>query len=107
MPINPYQLAEQARKNTETKKLPFRGGANTNLENEQLESGMYSDAQNIRNTHPGIIKRPGQQRLNQTAEGSVIATMFQFSKGKRTERHFYAQVGTNILEANKIGRAHV
>lgn len=101
MPTN-RQLAEQETKQVKTTKLPFRGGANTYLEPEQLESGRYSDAQNVRNTHPGIKKRPGQQRLNSTAEGSVIATMFQFSKGKKTERHFYAQCGTNVLEAGVV-----
>jgi hypothetical protein len=102
MPIDRRQLNEQEQKQIKTRKLPFRGGANTYLEPEQLESGRFSEAQNIRNTHPGIIKRPGQQRLNSTAEGSVIATMFQFSKGKRTERHFYAQCGSNILEAATV-----
>ena len=102
MPIDRRQLYEQEQKQTNTKNVPFRGGANTYLEPEQLPFGRYSDAQNVRNTHPGIIKRPGQQRLNSTAEGSVIATMFQFSKGKKTERHFYAQCGTNILEATTV-----
>jgi hypothetical protein len=102
MPIDKRLLYEQEQKQTNTKNVPFRGGANTYLEPEQLPFGGYSDAQNVRNTHPGIIKRPGQQRLNSTAEGSVIATMFQFSKGKKTERHFYAQCGTNILEANTV-----
>lgn len=101
MPTN-RELYEQEQKQSKTKALPFRGGANTYLEPEQLESGRYSDLQNMRNTHPGMIKRPGQQRLNSTAEGSVIATMFQFSKGKRTERHFYAQCGTNIIEAGVV-----
>lgn len=102
MPTDRYSLYEQKQKQTNTKNVPFRGGANTYLEPEQLPFGRYSDAQNVRNTHPGIIKRPGQQRLNSTAEGSVIATMFQFSKGKKTERHFYAQCGANVIEANTV-----
>jgi len=91
MPINPYQLAEQARKNIKTDTIPFRGGAVTAIEAEQLESGRYSDVQNMRNMHPGMKKRPGQQRINSTAEGSSYTTLFEFSKGKKTERHFFAQ----------------
>lgn len=106
MPTN-RQLADQEAKQVKTAKLPFRGGINTRLEDEQLESGGYSEAQNIRNTHPGIIKRPGQQRINSTAEGSTIATMFQFSKGKKSEKHFYAQCGLNIIEADSIPPASI
>jgi hypothetical protein len=102
MPIDRYELEKQARKQIPTDKLPFGGGVNTRLEDEQLESGAYSEAQNIRNTHPGLIKRPGQQRINSTAEGSVIATMFQFSKGTKSEKHFFVQCSTNIIEANSI-----
>ncbi len=102
MPIDKRDAYRQEQKQTNTGNVVFRGGANTYLEPEQLPFGKYSDAQNVRNTHPGMIKRPGQQRLNSTAEGSVIATMFQFSKGKKTERHFYAQCGANILEATTV-----
>lgn len=88
----PIDDREQKAKQIKTGNLPFRGGANTYLEPEQLESGQYSDAQNVRNTHPGMKKRPGQQRLHSTAEGSnSFTTLFQFSKGKRAERHFYTQ----------------
>lgn len=91
MPIDKYQAYEQSKKQVKTETIPFRGGAITAVEPEQLESGKYSDIQNMRNTHPGMKKRPGQQRINSTAEGSSYTTLFEFSKGKRTERHFFAQ----------------
>jgi hypothetical protein len=99
MPINPYQLAEQARKQIVTDKRIFRGGAKTDVEPEQLETGQYSSVVNVRNLHPGMRKRPGQQRLNSTTEGAAVAlnTLYQFSKGKKSERHFYAQRSDGLI----------
>jgi len=51
--------------------------------------------------HPGFEKRTGCRKLHTTADGTnEVVTLFQFSKGRVVERHFYAQMGDgDILEA--------
>lgn len=88
-------------KKFETKAVPFRGGCNTYIEPALLEAGRYSACQNFRQMHPGLKKRPGQIKLHTTADSTNrVMSMFQFSKGKTTERHFYAQMSDgDVLEA--------
>ena len=88
-------------KKLDTKSVPFRGGANTALEPALLDPGRYSMVQNFRQMHPGLKKRPGQIKLHTTADGTNrVMSLFQFSKGKMTERHFYAQMNDgDVLEA--------
>ncbi len=78
----------------------FQGGCNTYLEPALLEPGQYSMVQNFRQTHPGLKKRPGQIKLHSTEDTGNVMSLFQFSKGKKTERHFYAQMSDgDVLEA--------
>lgn len=88
-------------KKLDIKSVPFRGGANTYLEPALLDFGKYSMVQNFRQMHPGLKKRPGQIKLHTTADGTNrVMSLFQFSKGKATERHFYAQMNDgDVLEA--------
>jgi hypothetical protein len=88
-------------KKIETKAVPFRGGQNTYLEPALLGLGEYSAIQNFRQMHPGLKKRPGQIKLHVTADSTNRAmSLYQFSKGKITERHFYAQMSDgDVLEA--------
>lgn len=88
-------------KKPELKSVPFRGGCNTYLEPALLDMGRYSMVQNFRQMHPGMKKRPGQIKLHSTADGTNrCMSLFQFSKGKATERHFYAQMSDgDVLEA--------
>lgn len=88
-------------KKLDTKSVPFRGGCNTALEPALLDPGKYSMVQNFRQMHPGLKKRPGQIKLHTTADGTNrVMSLFQFSKGKATERHFYAQMNDgDVLEA--------
>jgi hypothetical protein len=88
-------------KKLETKSVPFRGGCNTALEPALLDMGRYSMLQNFRQMHPGLKKRLGYIKLHTTADGTNRAmSLFQFSKGKKTERHFYAQMSDgDVLEA--------
>ena len=86
--------------------IPFRGGAITAVEPAMIPSGGYSMIQNMRQVHSGkekgaFIKRPGQAQLHTTTEGELhVKTLFQFCKGKKTERHFYAQMSDDdVLEA--------
>jgi hypothetical protein len=80
---------------------PLRGGCNTALEPEQLPLGMFSMVQNMRPRHPGFEQRFGPRKLHTTADGTnSVLSVFHFVKGKKTERHFYAQMSDNdVLEA--------
>lgn len=84
-----------------TKTIPFRGGVITGQELSLIPSGGYSMIQNMRARHPGFEKRKGCRKLHSTADSTnEVLTLFQFSKGRTTERHFYAQMGDgDVLEA--------
>lgn len=86
---------------TDIKTIPFRGGCITSVEPSLLEIGQYSMIQNMRQKHPGMEKRKGQIKLHTTADSTnKVLSLYQFSKGKKTERHFYAQMSDNdVLEA--------
>lgn len=88
-------------KQTDIKTVPFRGGANTVAEPALLEHGQYSMIQNMRQMHPGMKKRLGCSKLHTTADSTnKVLTLYQFAKGKKTERHFYGQFGDgDVLEA--------
>lgn len=90
-----------AKKLTELKTIPFQGGANTFNEPGLLQTGSYSAVQNMRQMRPGLKQRAGMIAQHTTADGTNrVMSMFQFSKGKRTERHFYAQMSDDdVLEA--------
>ena len=91
----------QNKKLIEPDTIPFEGGQDTYHEPALLPSGSYSLIQNIRKMHPGFKQRPGYIKKHSTADGTNgVKSMFQFSKGKRTERHFYAQMSDgDVLEA--------
>ena len=80
---------------------PFRGGAYTAKELALVPSGGFSMVRDLRARHPGFEERPGCVKAHSTADGTNKAqTLYQFSKGKRTERHFFAQMSDgDILEA--------
>ena len=84
-----------------TKTIQFRGGVITGQELSLIPSGGYSMIQNMRMRHPGFEKRNGCRVLHSTADSTnEVVTLFQFSKGRSTERHFYAQMGDgDVLEA--------
>ena len=87
---------------TNIKTIPFRGGCKTAIEPELLELGDYSMIQNLRQMHPGMEARKGQIALHSTADGTNrVMSLHQFVKGKKTERHFYAQMSdSDVLEAS-------
>jgi len=88
-------------KKTNIETVPFRGGNNTRVEPALLSVGEFSMIQNMRQRHPGMEQRGGMSKLHTTADGTnKVMSMFQFSKGKKTERHFYAQMSDDdVLEA--------
>lgn len=87
--------------NPQPLKFIFRGGCKTAVEPSLLKPGEFSMIQNMRNIHPGLKKRKGCAKLHTTADGTnEVMSLFQFSKGKITERHFYAQMSDgDVLEA--------
>ena len=91
----------QSKQITELKTIPFMGGQNSYNEPSLLKFGTYSKIMNMRQMHPGFKQRPGMIKQHSTADGTnSVKTMFQFSKGKRTEKHFYAQMSDDdVLEA--------
>jgi hypothetical protein len=56
---------------------------------------------NMRPMRPGMETRPGQKKLHSTADGTNrVLSMHQFSKGRITERHLFAQMSDgDVLEA--------
>lgn len=95
-----------ADKKSKIKTIPFRGGAVTAVEPAMLSSGGYSMIQNMRQIHSGkdkgaLIKRLGHSKLHTVADApNHVLSLFQYCKGKKTERHFYAQMSDdNVLEA--------
>ena len=91
----------QSKKINEINTIPFMGGQNSYNEPSLLKFGTYSKIMNMRQMHPGFKQRPGMIKQHSTADGTnSVKTMFQFSKGKRTEKHFYAQMSDDdVLEA--------
>lgn len=81
--------------------IPFQGGQDTYHEPGLLPAGSFSLVQNMRQMHPGLKQRPGYIKAHSTADSTnSVMSMFQFTKGKITERHFYAQMSdSDVLEA--------
>ena len=81
--------------------VPLRGGCITSIHKSLLPFGGMSEKQNIRDVHPGFRKRPGQIKLNSTADGVNSAmTLYPFRKRRIDESHFFAQMSDgDILEA--------
>ena len=91
----------QFKKHTEPNTTPFQGGQDTYHEPALLQSGQYSSVQNMRQMKPGFKQRLGYIKKHSTADSTNgVMSLYQFSKGKRTERHFFAQMTDNdVLEA--------
>jgi len=81
--------------------VPFRGGAITKGEKASIPFGGFSWIQNMRGRHPGFEQRKGCRAKHSTADSTnQVKTLYQFSKGKRVERHFFAQMSDgDVLEA--------
>jgi len=79
----------------------FQGGANTVTQKALIPFGQYSMVQNMRDRHPGKEQRGGCLKLHATADGTnKVLSIFQYTKGEKTERHTYVQMGdSDILEA--------
>ena len=87
-----------------SKPIPFKEGMVSKCENAQLPFGGFSDITNMRAVHiPGkktFKQRKGQLEKNTTAiTGTTpkILSLFHFSKGQRSENHFFAQTSTQKI----------
>jgi hypothetical protein len=82
----------------------FRGGNDTVREKALLPAGAYSRVVNMRNQHPGMKSRPGQSLLHTIADSTNrVISLFQFSKGKKTEQHLFAQMSDgDVLKATNM-----
>jgi len=77
---------------------PFQGGAVTAIEPGLVPFGGYSWAQNVRNTHPGIKKRPGQRKLHSVADSTNrVENLYEFSKTRVSFNRFFAQMSDGDL----------
>jgi len=83
------------------KGIPFNGGCITAVDNASIPTGGYSYVKNIRPLHPGFETRKGCRKKHSTADGTnQVMTLYQFSKSKVAEQHFYAQMSDgDVLEA--------
>lgn len=79
---------------TDIKAVALQGGAITVREKPLLPFGAFSMIQNMRGKHPAFDKRKGSAQHHTTTLGATAKclSLYQFSKGKRTERHFLAQM---------------
>lgn len=79
------------------KPIPFQGGMVSKCEKAQLPFGGFSDITNMRAVHTAGGKKTFKQRKGQfekhtTPDGSnKVLSLFHFSKGQRSENHFFAQ----------------
>ena len=82
--------------------LKFKGGAQPSIEKPLVDFGRFSDMQNMRQRQPGLEQRAGQAKLHSTADGTnQVVNGFQYSKGKKTERHTLVQMGdSDVLQAD-------
>jgi hypothetical protein len=80
--------------------VPMRGGMITVRERPLLGFGEKSLVQNIRCWHPGFETRNGYTKLNTTAynaAGGSPKNLYQFVKGKVSEKHMFGQFGNDDL----------
>ncbi len=82
-----------------SKPIPFQGGMVSKCENAQLPFGGFSDVCNMRAVHTTGGKKTFKQRKGQLEKNTTaitgttvkILSLFHFSKGQRSENHFFAQ----------------
>ena len=73
--------------------IPFKGSAVTSKEKATIPMGGFSMIQNFYPRSSGFEQRKGQAKHHTTADGSLeCQTLWQFNKGAKTERHFFAQL---------------
>lgn len=79
--------------------IPFKGGMVSKCEAAQLPFGGLSDITNMRAVHTADGKKTFKQRKGQLEKNTTaitgttvkILSLFHFSKGQRSENHFFAQ----------------
>src|SRR3989304_2491210 len=77
----------------------FQGGADLAHEIALLETGAFSQVQNVRPTRPGFVQRKGQIKLHTTAaDAQETISLYQFAKGEVTEQHLFRQLADGSLQ---------
>ena len=77
---------------TKINAVPLEGGVDKVRDRVQIPFMKFSDINNLRPTHPGFEQRKGMATKHTTADGSnECVTLYQFAKGRRVEKHFFAQ----------------
>jgi len=77
-----------------------RGGAITARERHLLPFGSLSWKQNMRDLHPGFVKRKGQRALHTTADSTnQVMSLYQFRKARVDESHTFAQMSDGDILA--------
>lgn len=69
----------------------FDGGVITVRDAALIPFGGYSVLNNVKKWHPGFQKRRGMEKLHSTSNMDYAISLYQFSKGFRSEIHTYAQ----------------
>jgi len=86
---------------TKINAIPLRGGVDKVRDRAQLTFGSFSDINNLRPMHPGFIQRKGMATKHSTADSTNEGiSLYQFAKGRRVEKHFFAQMSDgDVLKA--------
>jgi len=89
---------------TKINALPLRGGVDKIHARAQIPFGGFSDINNLRPMHPGFKQRAGMATKHTTADSTnECITLYQFAKGRRVEKHFFAQMSDgDVLKATDL-----
>ena len=81
-------------------RVEFHGTIDEAREKALLPFGSFSRIQNMRPQRPGLQQRGGTTLHHTSAGGDTQETisLYQFSKGEKTERHFFRQLLDGSVE---------
>jgi hypothetical protein len=88
--------------------FPVRGGCNTYHDRTQLKLGEFSFMQNVRNDHPGIRSRRGQDELHTTPDGTnQVVNLYQYSSIRGQEQITFAQMSDGDLVEQDVSNIKI
>lgn len=99
-PVLSAETARVADDKVIEKHIVFQGGMDRVHQTTLLPLGGFSYIQNMRPMRPGFMRRKGCSALHTTPDGTnKVMSLYQFSKGKKSEIHTYAQMSDgDVLE---------
>ncbi|MCK4787659.1 MAG: hypothetical protein KAV87_28145 [Desulfobacteraceae bacterium] len=96
------------RKYLDPRMFPMQGGCNTYLDKTQLKLGQFSFMQNVRNDHPGLRSRKGQNKLYTTADQSnQVVNMYQYRSIRGGEQIVFAQMSDGDLIEQSVANVKI